>query len=152
MEHSPPDPAFRPAPARSFPGGQVRLPKLGSNEGAAPPRIDFVGTAFLGGGTTTVIEDPGPAGGFNSYFTTESLFDEPEPDDELDAEDPYVVLKVTRDMPWNEIVSAHRSLVKEFHPDRFVDHPAEVVAEAEHEIKRINRAYSELRKLRADEG
>ena len=66
--------------------------------------------------------------------------------------DPYNTGAFNRGQSWAEIVSAHRALVKEFHPDRFVDHPPEVVAQAEQEIKRINRAYAELRKLRAGEG
>lgn len=136
---------------RSFPGGRVRLPRLNPDERAAEPQIHMVGTAFLGGGATTVTEEA-PTG-FTGYFTYESLFNEPtEGDADFEDEDPYHVLKVEPGADWATVVSAHRSLVKEFHPDRFVDHPAEVVAQAEVEIKRINRAYSELNKQRSAAG
>ncbi|MFN8050889.1 MAG: J domain-containing protein [Acidimicrobiales bacterium] len=147
MDQTSSDPAFRPAPSRSFPGGNVRLPKLKAEDRAEQPRIDVVGTAFIGGGTATLVDEPEPSG-FTGYFTYESLFEEPEPVNG-EGDDPYDVLKVSRDDDWQTIVSAHRSLVKEFHPDRFVDHPADVVAAAEDEIKRINLAYSELRKIHA---
>lgn len=132
--------------ARSFPGGQVRLPRLNEDRSKGP-QIDMVDTAFIGGGTATVLkEEPS---GFTGYYTYESLFDEPaEGDDDFRGESPYDVLRVTPTASWSEIVTAHRTLVKEFHPDRFVDHPAEVVAQAEVEIKRINRAYGELQQLR----
>jgi hypothetical protein len=125
------------------------LPRLGEQR-PTQPRIDMVGTAFIGGGTTTVVDEP--PSGFTGYYTYESLFEGPEfdADNEFEGEDPYLVLKVERDAEWPTIVSAHRALVKEFHPDRFVDHPADVVAQAEVEIKRINLAYGQLRKLRTD--
>jgi DnaJ-domain-containing protein 1 len=152
MEQSPDDQAFRPATGRSFPGGQVRLPRLNAEDRAGEPQIDVVGTAFLGGGTTTITDEPEPAG-FTGYFTYESLFDEPDVNDpDSEGEDPYAVLRVAPTDDWTTIVAAHRSLVKEFHPDRFVDHPAEVVAQADIEIKRINLAYGLLRKQRASQG
>jgi len=111
----------------------------------------MVDTAFIGGGTATVIDEV--PSGFTGYYTYESLFEEPaEGDADFKGEDPYAVLKVEPTADWPTIVSAHRTLVKEFHPDRFVDHPAEVVAQAEVEIKRINLAYAELRKIRASQG
>lgn len=147
MVHDQSDAVLRQETNRSFPGGRVRLPRLSGEDRSETPRIDVVETAFVGGGTATLeAGSTPPAGGFTSYFTAESLFTAPEPDDDLDPVDPYAVLKVTRDMPWSEIQSVHRALVKQFHPDRFVGHPAEVVALAEIEIKRINRAYSELRR------
>lgn len=133
-------------PARSFPGGKVRLPRLNEDRSAGP-QIDMVDTAFIGGGTATVVEET--PSGFTGYYTYESLFNEPtEGDRDFEGEDPYQVLKVDPTADWSAIVAAHRSLVKEFHPDRFVDHPADVLAQAEVEIKRINRAYGELRQLR----
>jgi len=132
--------------ARSFPGGKVRLPRLNEDRSTGPV-IDMVDTAFIGGGTATVVQDA--PSGFTGYYTYESLFDQPtEGDVDFVGDDPYEVLRVGRTAEWSAIVTAHRALVKEFHPDRFVDHPAEVVAKAEAEIKRINRAYGELRQLR----
>lgn len=135
---------------RSFPGGKVRLPRLNEDR-TKGPQIDMVDTAFIGGGTATVVQEV--PSGFTGYYTYESLFDEPaEGDDDFHGEDPYSVLKVKSTDDWPTIVAAHRSLVKTFHPDRFVDHPADVVAQAEVEIKRINRAYGELRQLRSGTG
>ena len=132
--------------ARSFPGGKVRLPRLNEDRSSGP-LIDMVDTAFIGGGTATVTQ--APPTGFTGYYTYESLFEAPaEGDEDFQGEDPYAVLKVDPNAEWATIVTAHRRLVKMFHPDRFVDHPADVVAQADVEIKRINRAYAELRQLR----
>jgi len=145
MDHTAEDATTR-RPARSFPGGNVRLPRLNEDRSTGP-LIDMVDTAFVGGGTTSLVEEP--KSGFTGYYTYESLFDEPaEGDHDFQGEDPYAVLRVRSNAEWTEIVVAHRSLVKEFHPDRFVDQPADVVARAEIEIKRINRAYAEIRQLR----
>lgn len=145
-----PDDAASRRPAGGFPGGRVRLPRRDGDRSSGP-QIDMVDTAFIGGRAATVTDDA-PTG-FTGYFTYESLFEDPtEHEDGGSAEDPYKVLGVERTQEWSAIVAAHRALVKEFHPDRFVDHPAEVVAQAEVEIKRINRAYDQLRKDRAAAG
>lgn len=145
------DPAFAAVPRTAFPGGKVRLPKLNGDDRGPAPTVDFVGTAFAGGGTATIEEPPpaptGPAG-FTEYFTYESLF-AGAPVEEVDGtEDAYDALGVGRDAPWSEVVAAHRALVKEFHPDRFVDEPPEVIAEAEARIRRVNAAYGELQRAR----
>ena len=69
------------------------------------------------------------------------------PDDEATPDDPYSVLRVSREDPWPKIVAAHRRLAKEFHPDRFVEQSADIVRQAELETKRINEAYATLRLL-----
>jgi DnaJ-class molecular chaperone len=91
------------------------------------------------------------ASGFAEYYTTESLFDPPNPADQPDLNDPYYILGVSRHAEWREIVIAHRNLCKAFHPDRFAGQPSEVIARADENIRRINVAYAELnRRIQAD--
>lgn len=136
--------------ARSFPGGTVKLPLLNSVD---PDEIQFsyVGTAFVRASADDAAPLGADNGAFTEYFTPESLFlgtdAEEEESKPLGAEDPYRVLHVTPDASWSEITSSHRALVKEFHPDRFVDFPESIVKEAEIEIRRINTAYTTLRKI-----
>lgn len=145
------DPAFAAVPRTAFPGGKVRLPRLNGDDRGPTPTVDFVGTAFVGS-TTTIDEPPPPrveSAGFTEYFSYESLFTAPASEEVHDVDDAYDALGVRRDAPWREVVAAHRALVKEFHPDRFADQPADVVAEAEARIRRINAAYGELQRQRA---
>lgn len=149
------DPAFAAVSRAAFPGGKVRLPKLSGDERGPMPTVDFVGTAFVGGGTATIEEPPEPVTetvGFTEYFSYESLFATPPADAVPSPDDAYDVLGVTHDTPWPAIVSAHRALVKEFHPDRFVGEPAAVIAEAEDRIRRVNAAYADLQRMRASAG
>lgn len=109
----------------------------------------MVDTAFVGGGTATIGTDatePNGPSGFTDYFTYESLFAEPEAPAAVPPDESYGVLRVTPDDTWDTMVARHRALVKEFHPDRFVGEPIDVIANAEREMKRINAAYAELRK------
>lgn len=148
------DPAFAAVSRAAFPGGKVRLPKLNGEDRGPVPTVDFVGTAFVGGGTAT-IEEPEPVAetvAFTQYFSYESLFAEPPAHEELSDDNAYEVLGVARDTPWPAIVSAHRALVKEFHPDRFVGEPAAIIAEAEDRIRRVNAAYADLQRARASAG
>lgn len=137
-----------PARTSGFPGGRVKLPRLHSNDRSSEPQIDVVGTAFVRSQPSVAHnadEQHGRRSGFTEYFTEESLFDEPPPEEVADADDPYRVLRVRRENDWPSIVAAHRRLVKQFHPDSFIGHPPEVLAQAEAEIRRINLAYSMLR-------
>lgn len=128
--------------SRTFPGGRARLPRLGKGQ-PGDPELTFVGTAFV-----RTPDDDGSNrhsnGAFSEYFTTESLFDEPPPDEERDLNDPYHVLGIPTNATWPEVVTAHRRLAKAFHPDRFAGQPDEVIARADNNIKYINRAYAEL--------
>lgn len=134
---------------RSFPGGRVRLPKLGDRD-AAEPEVTFVGTAFVRNHDDASARGR-VASGFAEYYTTESLFEPPDPQNQPDLNDPYYILGVSREASWREIVVAHRNLCKAFHPDRFAGHPPEVIARADENIKRINMAYAELnRRIKAD--
>jgi DnaJ domain len=71
-----------------------------------------------------------------------------EPADEgppIDTSDPYAVLEVSPDAPWEDIVAAHRRQARRHHPDRLAGEPPAVIAVAEDRIRDINAAYQELR-------
>ena len=56
--------------------------------------------------------------------------------------DPYKVLGIGRDATEDEINSAYRKLVKQYHPDKYVGNPlADLAAE---KIKEINAAYDAI--------
>jgi len=147
MDPSTPDDTASTASGRAFPGGRVRLPRLDAHQRNQQTEINVVSTAFFRGPTTVIEDEPPVRSGFSEYFSYESLFDGGDAatvEEELDAT-AYRVLNVSPTADWPTIVASHRSLVKQFHPDRFANHPPGVIAEAEAEIKRINIAYSELR-------
>lgn len=107
-------------------------------------------SAFLhnGGGN----EPTGSESGFDRYFSAESLFESvPEslstPTDPADG--PFAVLGVTASASWKEISRAHRALVSELHPDRYVDADPVVRAAAERRVRDVNEAYSEIRRRRS---
>lgn len=132
----------------SFPGGRARLPRL---DGSDADRLSVVGSAFVRPHhePDTVSDRPPNKGGFEEYFTYESLFDPEAPEAEQADErrDPYKILGVKQTAEWDDIQAAHRRLVKEFHPDRFVGHDEETIRRAETEIRRITWAYSQLQDL-----
>ena len=73
---------------------------------------------------------------------------EPEPVPEPDAEtrDPYEVLRVAPSSSWDEIVAAHRKLVRRWHPDGLgeagTDEGRELCADR---MREVNEAYQALR-------
>lgn len=141
------------ADARSgaFPGGAPRLPRLSTPPTTtSEPEVMFVESAFLHNGETD--ERPATDGGFDRYYSAESLFEEP-PESlftETDPDEgPFAVLGVTASASWKEISRAHRALVSELHPDRYVDADPMVRAAAERRVRDVNEAYSEIRRRRA---
>jgi DnaJ like chaperone protein len=64
------------------------------------------------------------------------------------AEDPYEILGVTRDMPFEEIRKVHRKLVRELHPDKHIAEgmPQELVLIATERMARINEAFDRIKK------
>ena len=147
-------PADRRSDAPSFPGGRVRLPQRSDGRNTTRQNVEVVDTAFRPvteerPSTPSAPTEGAPRSTFQQYFTYESLFAPPPPEEPVrhGPEDPYKVLRVSPSASWDTIVRAHRLLAKEFHPDRFVDKPDEVQRLADNEIKRINAAYTELRKI-----
>ena len=67
----------------------------------------------------------------------------------LNSDDPYVVLGVSRNATGAEIKSAHRNLVKMFHPSKGALHKsAAEQARYDQIMKKINHAYEQLKKTR----
>ena len=142
--------AMDPGDRRSFPGGRVRLPMINPSYRSNETEMAIVGTAFVRAPEQAPIDDA-PKSGFTGYFTYESLFEEPEADETTEVRDnPYAILRLRPDCTWGEVMAAHRHLAKEFHPDRFAEHDDDVIRQAEHEIRRINLAFAELRQTHPD--
>jgi len=125
----------------SFPGGRPRLPRL---DGSDPdPTTHFVGSAFVKADTAEK-----PQTGYRQYFTYESLFEPDSAQEVAEGSHHYAVLGVGVDAEWDEVIAAHRRLVKANHPDHLVDAPCDVRDAAEERLRVINVAYGELRRLR----
>ncbi|MHB1138967.1 MAG: J domain-containing protein [Microthrixaceae bacterium] len=137
--------------ARSFPGRATPLPRI-SQPRSEDPDVMFVESAFF-----REPKEQWPASsalentGFGQYYSTESLFEAvPELFEEPDRDEgPYAVLGLTRRATWEEISKAHRRLVSELHPDRYVDADDVVRDAAERRVRDVNEAYSEIRRERA---
>lgn len=155
-----------------FPGGRTRLPRLSkpgvhrsSAERRKPtvdgPEVLVTSAAFTRAGgyeddgeNTHQISSSGDATEFGRYYSAESLFDGSR---ELDvtsttSDGPYAVLGLTRQASWEQIRRAHRALVSNLHPDRFVGEHPDVIADAERRVRDINEAFSEIRRQRSGNG
>jgi DnaJ like chaperone protein len=66
----------------------------------------------------------------------------------LMADDPYEILGVSADMPFEDIRKVHRKLVRELHPDKHVASgmPQELVLIATERLARINEAFDRIKK------
>lgn len=59
--------------------------------------------------------------------------------------DPYEVLRVSPNADWDEIVAAHRKLVRWWHPDGLGDATDDERAYSEARFREVNAAYTELK-------
>jgi DnaJ like chaperone protein len=66
-------------------------------------------------------------------------------DPDLGSDDPYAVLGVRSNASWQEIVAAHRSLARRFHPDKVATLDQVARMAAEQIMFKINDAYRELK-------
>lgn len=99
-----------------------------------------------------VASGSGPAA-FSERYSTESLFNwasGPEPDDPTHGGtglplDPYRVLGLQPGASLSEVVAAHRSLAKQYHPDQMHGADKDEQVQAAHKMAAVNSAYQELR-------
>lgn len=139
---------------RGFPGGATRLPRI-SQPSSADPDVVFVESAFY-----REPREPWPAAtpvestAFGQYYSTASLFDTTVEaiDDSARQGNPYSVLGMTGDDSWEDISRAHRRLVSELHPDRYVGADEVVRNAAERRVRDVNEAFAEIRRERASRG
>jgi DnaJ-domain-containing protein 1 len=132
-----------------FPGGAPRLPRL------TPPRRPVPPDPTEQARDQRQDDAPAPQGTFTDYFSNESLFGASPPREEPaeavplpSGQDAYSLLGVSRQASWKEISRAHRRLVSELHPDRYVDSDDETRAAAERKVRDVNEAFSEIRRQR----
>lgn len=94
-----------------------------------------------------------PSSAFADQYSAESLFNwasSPTPDDPTHGGagtplDPYRVLGLQPGASISEVVSAHRKLAKQYHPDQLHDIGEAERAAAAQRMSIINAAYQELR-------
>ncbi len=129
---------------RAFPGGAVRLPRL-SRPSDAPPE-DLSDEPLR---RNPEERSPGSDRGFESYYSAESLFETPPSGPASGSDGPYGVLGLTRTASWEQVSKAHRQLVSQLHPDRYVDAEETVRAAAESRVRDVNEAYATIRRQRA---
>ena len=99
------------------------------------------------------VDQPAPHSEFEDKYSTESLFnwaDGPEPDDPTHGGqgtllDPYAILGLQPGATLDEVVNAHRSLAKRYHPDRQHGAGDAERRHADETMRRVNAAYQELR-------
>jgi curved DNA-binding protein CbpA len=74
-----------------------------------------------------------------------SEHDAPQTGAPADPADPYVLLRVSRDATWEEIIAAYRRQVRWWHPDGLDDANEVERAACELRLRALNIAYHELR-------
>jgi DnaJ-domain-containing protein 1 len=145
-----------PRPRRAFPGGQARLPRLQRPAGAPDDLLEDEPDDEDDSPLRRNPDErsPGKDRGFEAYYSNESLFEQPEPAAGVDpdgrpVEGPYGVLGLRRNASWEEVSRAHRKLVSQLHPDRYVGSDDEEREAAERRVRDVNEAYATIRRERA---
>ncbi len=134
-----------PRESRAFPGGQVRLPRLNRPAGAPPE--DFSKEEPLRRNADE--RSPSKDRGFEAYYSNESLFEAPPSGPADTDEGPYGVLGLRRTASWEQVAKAHRKLVAQLHPDRYVGEDELIRQAAERRVRDVNEAYATIRRQRA---
>lgn len=70
----------------------------------------------------------------------------PSSDHGQESQSAYEVLRVRPGASWEEITTAYRLLVQQYHPDKVANLASEFREVAERRMKEINAAYEELRR------
>ncbi|MFZ4517354.1 MAG: J domain-containing protein [Microthrixaceae bacterium] len=152
------DPTIARLAAHRVPGGTPHLPRL-SGAASMPlpepepdeaPSVVMVTEGFTDEGVRSSA-----TGSFTDWSTTESLFwgheDASDADDErASPPDPYSALCVDPDASWAEVRRAHRKLLAELHPDRFVTASEEERREAARRLGDANQAFHQLSRERKE--
>ena len=105
---------------------------------------------------------PPPDSQFADYWTAESLFEDqappptpPEQEAEaeldvpggMDLDSAHLVLQIDIEADWEAITRAHRTLAKQYHPDRLVAYSPEAQEMGRNRMAEINAAHATLRAL-----
>ena len=139
----------------TLPGGSSRLSSLGQPSSGQPSsdRPTYSNRAFRDpdevtpdSGATATQAEPS----FESYFPTDSLFEEPSraPLSKALDQATYRVLGLDASATWDEVVAAHRELAKKYHPDRMIGATPAEVMDATERLMEISDAYAQLEKAR----
>ena len=161
------------AVTRGVPGGTSRIPRLHSTRhglagpGGGPP-VEVVGGGFTEDeltrarrsrdgserddrGRTSDQEEP-VVMRFSDYSPIESLFGAAESGTPTatcnPTDEPTTVLGVDPDADWNTIRAAHRKLLAQLHPDRYVTADDRTRDDAAERLAAVNVAYHELDRTR----
>ena len=163
--HDPHVDGSSPHVAHGVPGGSTRLPRLSSPHGrrgpGGGPAVEVVEGGFIDDELTRARrsreqreqrcdpDDEPTVLRFSDYSPTESLFVPTAGEDTpVDPDAPTSILGVAPDADWNTIRAAHRKLLAQLHPDRFVTADEPTRTEASERLARINIAYPELERTR----